>query len=164
MEISSSLLAAQVNYSRWASHKLLTYALTLPEEDLTRPLGNSHGSILKTFQHTYYGDRIWYSRLNNTPLPATDFADPDPGPGIANLDREWWPMLASFAEAARHCDPYGILRYKNLKGELMERPNWQVILHIVNHGTYHRGQVAAMMRQQGHHPPSTDLIYYYLEQ
>jgi len=45
----------------------------------------------------------------------------------------------------------------------MERPNWQANLHIVNHGTYHRGQIAALMRQQGHHPQSTDLIYYYLQ-
>lgn len=164
MQISSSLLATQIDFTQWASHKLLTYALTIPEEDLTRHIGNSHGSILKTFQHTYYADRIWFSRLNNTPRAGEDFEDPAPGPTLAELDRDWWPLLVSFEEVTRNADPMGIMRYKKLNGEPMERPNWQAILHIVNHGTYHRGQIAAMMRQQGHHPPGTDLIYYYLQQ
>ena len=164
MDISSSLLAAQMSYSHWASHKLLTYALTIPSEDLERHIGNSHGNIVQTFQHIYYGDRIWYSRLNGTPRPGTEFADPDPGPSISDLDRDWWPVLSAYEELVRNADPYGVLSYKTLKGQAFERPNWQTILHIVNHGTYHRGQIAAMMRQQGHHPPGTDLIYYYLEQ
>lgn len=163
MEISSSLLAAQLNFTKWASHKLLTYALTVPEEDLTRHLGNSHGSILNTFQHIYYGDRIWFSRLNNTPRPGSDFADPEPGPSLADLDRDWWPLLKDFEAVAKATDPSGVMHYKTLKGDPMERPNWQTILHIVNHGSYHRGQIAAMLRQQGHLPPGTDLIYYYLQ-
>ena len=164
MQISSSVLAMQVNYSHWASHKLLTYALTLPEEDVAKHIGNSHGSLLRTFQHTYYADRAWFHRLNNTPRPGSDFEDAGAGPSLAELDRDWWPLLTRFEQIARNGDPLGVLRYKNLKGEPFERPIWQVILHIVNHGTYHRGQIASMMRQQGHQPPSTDLIYYYLQQ
>ena len=160
MQISSSLLAAHAKYSRWASHKLLTYALTLSEEDTTQHIGNSHGSILTTFQHTYYADRIWLRRFEGA---VGEFEDPAPGPSLADLDRDWWPLLARFEEVAGTADPLSVLRYKNLKGEPFERPNWQALLHIVNHGTYHRGQIACMMRQQGHHPPSTDLIYYYVE-
>ena len=40
-------------------------------------------------------------------------------------------------------------------------PYWQVVLHLVNHGSYHRGQVATMLRQAGIKPPGTDLISYY---
>lgn len=161
MQISSSLLAAQVDYSRWASRKLLTYAFTLPDQDVTKHIGNSHGSILKTFQHTYYADRAWLGRFEGA---GAGFEDPSPGPSLADLNRTWWPLLTRFEEVARSGDPLGGLRYKNLKGVEFARPNWQAILHVVNHGTYHRGQLASMMRQQGHLPPSTDLIYYYLEQ
>ena len=160
MQVGSSLLAAQLNYSRWASHKLLTYALTIPEEDLTRHIGNSHGSIVKTFQHTYYADRAWLGRFENT---GGGFEDPPPGPSLTDLDRDWWPLLARFEEIARSGDALGVLHYKNLKGQPFERPIWQVVLHVVNHGTYHRGQIASLLRQQGHLPPGTDLIYYYLE-
>ena len=161
MQISPSLLAMQFNYSQWASHKLLTYALTLPDEDAVCHIGNSHGGILKTFQHIYYGDRVWLSRLNDAPQ---QFEDPAPGPTLVDLDREWWALLARFEEVAGQSDPTGVLRYKNLKGEPYERPIWQILLHVVNHGTYHRGQIASMMKQLGHQPPSTDLIYYYLQQ
>ena len=155
-----TMLATQMSYSRWASHKLLTYALTIPEEDLTRHLGNSHGSILKTFQHTYYADRAWLSRFEGA---GAGFEDPPPGPSLTDLDRDWWPLLTRFEEVARTHESLGVLHYKNLKGQAFERPIWQVILHVVNHGTYHRGQIASMLRQQGHFPPGTDLIYYYLE-
>ena len=154
-------LAAQVNYSQWASRKLLTLALTLPDEELTRHIGNSHGSILKTFQHTYYADRAWLSRIVGE---GAGFEDPAPGPSLSDLDHRWWPLLDRFEEALEQRKPTSILIYKNLKGQQFERPIWQVALHVVNHGTYHRGQVASMLRQLGHEPPSTDLIYYYLEQ
>lgn len=161
MQISSSLLATQVKYSHWATHKLLTYALTLPEEDAVRHIGNSHGNILKTFQHTYYADRVWLNRLE---YKSAGFEDPPPGPSLQDLDQVWWPLFTRYEELTRDADPVSVLHYKNLKGEAYDRPIWQVLLHVVNHGTYHRGQVASMMRQQGHQPPSTDLIYYYLEQ
>jgi uncharacterized damage-inducible protein DinB len=161
MQLSPEILAAQVNYSQWASRKLLKLALTIPDEEATRHIGNSHGSILKTFQHTYYADRAWLGRLEGT---TAGYEDAAPGPTLADLDRDWWPLLSRFEEVVTNLDPAGVLHYKNLKGEPFARPHWQVALHIVNHGTYHRGQIAAILRQLGHQPPSTDLIYYYLEQ
>ena len=163
MEISPSVLATHMNYSQWASRKLLDLALTLPEEETVRHIGTSHGSILKTFQHTYYADRVWLWRLEG--VPPQQFEDPAPGPSLAALDRDWWPLLTRFENWVKQCeDPMKPLSYKNLKGEPYERPIWQIVLHVANHGTYHRGQAASMMRQLGHHPPSTDLIYYYLGQ
>jgi uncharacterized damage-inducible protein DinB len=153
MQISASILAMQANYSQWASRRLLTLALTLPEEESR--------TFLKSFQHIYYADRVWLNRLKGEPQT---FEDPPPGPTLADLDLNWLPLLQRFEDFAAQCDPTGILAYKNLKGHPFERPIWQVILHIVNHATYHRGQIAAALRQLGHQPPSTDLIYYYLEQ
>jgi len=160
MEMSPHALGLQVSYSQWATSRLLTLARTLSDDEVTRHLGNSHGTILRTFQHTYYADRTWFGRLEGTP-PAS-FEDPAPGPSLGDLEHDWLSMLARMADFARHCDPMQILSYKNLKGQPFERPYWQVILHVVNHATYHRGQVASLMRQLGAQPPSTDLIYYYL--
>ena len=48
-------------------------------------------------------------------------------------------------------------------GETYTRPLWQPVFHMVNHSTYHRGQVVSLLRQMGYQPPSTDLIYYFIE-
>ena len=51
--------------------------------------------------------------------------------------------------------------YRDLKGNPYETPVWRIIAHLVNHDSYHRGQVVTMLRQLGHAPPGTDLILYY---
>ena len=113
MPITADILASEASYSLWASRRLLTLALTLPEEETTRHLGNSHGSILKTFQHTYYADRAWFARLEGK---GVGFEDPPPGPSLADLEANWLPLLARMAEYAKQCDPMANLAYKNLKG------------------------------------------------
>jgi uncharacterized damage-inducible protein DinB len=159
-EISPALLAGQLQYSEWASRKLLEYALTLPEERTSTPIPNSHGGILKTFQHTYYADRVWFCRVLDPPVPQV-FEDPAPGPSLKELDERWWKLLDNFIATVKARDPHSVISYKNLKGEAYSRELWQIVLHLANHGTYHRGQIASMMRQLGFQPPSTDLIYYY---
>jgi uncharacterized damage-inducible protein DinB len=51
--------------------------------------------------------------------------------------------------------------YQDLKGKSWTQPIWQVVLHVVNHGTHHRGQVSGFLRILGHTPPRLDLIEYY---
>jgi uncharacterized damage-inducible protein DinB len=152
-----SALAAHLRYSAWASKRLLDFAASVPGEHVERQIANSHGGILKTFQHIYYADRVWLSRMEGAP---TAFADPEPGPSLADLDSAWWPLLRRFAQWAAGQDPKRVIAYRNLAGEAYERTVHQVVTHVVNHGTYHRGQIAAMLRQLGHVPPYTDLIYF----
>lgn len=155
--VDASLMAHHLRYSKWATKRLADFAASVPEADLTREIGNSHGGILKTFQHIYYADRVWLSRMEGRPQ---EFADPEPGPGLAELQQNWWPLLDRFAAWAGAQDAQRVVEYRNLKGDPFAKPVWQIVLHVVNHGTYHRGQVAAMLRQLGHVPPYTDFIYY----
>jgi uncharacterized damage-inducible protein DinB len=53
--------------------------------------------------------------------------------------------------------------YKDTQGNAFSRPLWQLILHVVNHGTHHRGQVSGFLRAMGQTPPSLDLTAYYRE-
>ena len=56
------------------------------------------------------------------------------------------------------------IEYKSLNGQSSTSPYWQMIVHVVNHGTYHRGQVATMLRQLGATPAqSTDMIVFFRE-
>ncbi len=57
--VHPSALSEYFRYTEWATRRLLDFALTVPEEHVTRLIENSHGGILKTFQHIYYADRVW---------------------------------------------------------------------------------------------------------
>jgi uncharacterized damage-inducible protein DinB len=152
--VEPAALAAHLRYSAWASKLLLDFARTLPEADLTKPIPNSHGGILKTFQHIYYADREWLARMEGS--PPEPFEDPEPGPSLAELETAWPPLLDRLRRwASGERDPNRIS-----EDEDGAAPVYQVVLHLVNHGTYHRGQIAAMLRMDGHVPPSTDLIYF----
>jgi uncharacterized damage-inducible protein DinB len=151
--------AELVRYSAWASNKLLDFAITVPEQDVARAIPNSHGGVLKTFQHIYYADRVWLARLEHGPI---QFEDPAPGPSLADLDRLWWPLLDRLAARAGEYEPDTELPIKWYTGAYHSLKVYRILEHVVNHGTYHRGQIAAMLRQSGHTPPSTDLLFYQL--
>ena len=70
---------------------------------------------------------------------------------------EWWKALPEDAVSKK-------LRYKNLKGEPFEGRLWELVQHVVNHSSYHRGQVVTLLRQLGAKPPATDLVAYDREQ
>jgi len=53
------------------------------------------------------------------------------------------------------------ISYSDMSGNPWKQPLWQLILHVVNHGTHHRGQVSGFLRAMGHVPPKLDLVNYY---
>ncbi len=146
-----------VRYSAWASKRLLAFTIALPPEGLARAISNSHGDICRTFQHIYYGDRIWLAWLDRAELK--EFADPEPGPTLDQLDRLWWPLLDRLAICAQSEDAEQPFQHW-YNGETYMLARHTAVVHIVNHATYHRGQIAAMLRQRGYAPPSTDLVLY----
>ena len=74
-----------------------------------------------------------------------------------NLQSGWEAWAGSLTDG----DLERVAQYKALDGTPFESPVWQIVLHVVNHATLHRGQVMAMLRQLGAKPPATDLIYFY---
>ena len=154
-----------LDYTAWASGLLLDACAALPEEELNRERQASHGSLLGTLRHIYYADRVWYRRLAGAAGTQTPFRDPAPEPTLADLRRDWMPLLRKMRDwaAALGADELAAdLHYQNLKGDPFSASRWQILMHVVNHATLHRGQVIGMLRQSGHKPPTTDLIYFYL--
>ena len=144
-----------LRYSEWASRRLLDAALQLPPERFERDLGVANRSIRGTLEHIMMADRAWIGRvLGITIEPET-------------LETQW-PQIhqrwTDFAAGISDEDLTRVIAYKDLKGNPYETPLWQIVLHVVNHGTLHRGQVMAMFRQLGVAPPPTDLIFFYREQ
>jgi uncharacterized damage-inducible protein DinB len=151
------LVRNQIRYSGWASRKVLDAARALPPEDLTRSVGISHGSILNTLAHIHFADRIWYSRVID---PAEEVIKESDWPTLETR----WPEIQTKWEAwADSLDEAGLARavpYKGGGDRTYENAVWQVVMHVVNHATLHRGQVVGMIRQLGLKPPGTDLIFY----
>ena len=147
-----------LRYSAWASARILAAVTALPAEALTRDLSVSHESILKTLGHLQFADWIWYTR---TVAPFDR-----PAETLESIETAW-PDLAkkwiTFADALTDADLTKIVHYKSMDGKPFENVMWQVILHVVNHATLHRGQIMAMLRQVGVKPPATDLLFYYRE-
>jgi uncharacterized damage-inducible protein DinB len=160
--ISKDVLRLHFDYTAWATKLLLEASSQLNDEAIARDLQVSHCSVLETLRHIFYADRVWLSRLKGAPQ---SFKSPGEAPSLAELKEQWPGIWAGFQDVISglaDTELIEILHYVNLKGEAVEAPRWQVLLHVVNHATLHRGQVMAMLRQLGQQPPLTDLIYFYL--
>lgn len=133
-----------------------------PSEQLMKPLGGSHNSLYETVVHLYQADRIWLDRLEERP---TGKLDDYQAPGCMwELRDAWFDVHDRMIAFTKSLDAGGVDRviaYKNLAGQHFESPIWQIILHVVNHGSSHRGQVTFMIRQLGVKPTNLDLIRFY---
>jgi len=119
--------------------------------------------VLGTLVHTFAGDRVWLARFQKTPRPGySTEADYH----LAVLQTEWPALHIRWSEWADGLTDQQIranLDYKDMKGNPWSQPLWQLVLHVVNHGTHHRGQVSGFLRALGHTPPPLDLVVYYRE-
>jgi uncharacterized damage-inducible protein DinB len=161
MPVSAETLRLHLDYSFWASQRLLDAAQNLPSEQLTRDFETADRSVLGTLTHVFAGDRAWVARLEGNPRKT--FLDPDDR-NPATLQREWpivqqrWKQWAATLNDEAALAP---LAYVDFHGNSWEQPIWQIVLHVVNHGTHHRGQVVGFLRSMGYTPPPVDLHVYH---
>jgi len=96
-----------------------------------------------------------------TALPsAADFPDLDTvRRRFVEIDRN----LVDFAASLNADDLHRLVQYKTVAGAAQAQPLWQMLQHVANHSTYHRGQVTTLLRQLGAKATSTDLIAFYRE-
>ncbi len=154
-----------LNYHYWARDRMLDAVELLPAEQYTRDMGNSFRSIRDTLVHTYSAEWIWYSRWQrHSPagmLAPESFAD------AASLRATWRDHEEKMRTFFGGLDAAGIsqvIEYKSLAGLASASVLWHMLQHVVNHATYHRGQVTTMLRQLEAAPPrSMDLIAFYRE-
>jgi uncharacterized damage-inducible protein DinB len=156
-------LRTLLEYHYWARDRLLDALEALDSEQFTRDLGSSFKSIRDTVAHTYAAEWAWHSRWQgHSPtalLPADQFPD------VASIRAAWSAHEAKVRAFLDELGDSGITRvfdYKLLSGQPGSTPFWQMLQHVVNHASYHRGQVTTMLRQVGAAPPkSMDMIAFY---
>lgn len=154
-----------VDYNYWARDQLLEAVSALTPEQFTRDLGNSFSSVRDTIAHICDAESIWLSRWRGEqPL---GFRSADRIPDVAAARREWAELESMMRDVLEKLGPEGVQRtfeYKDMRGTKQSDPFWQMLQHVVNHGSYHRGQGTTMLRQLGAQPAkSMDMILYYRE-
>ncbi|MBZ5601887.1 MAG: DinB family protein [Acidobacteriia bacterium] len=140
-------------YSTWASRRILEAALAIPEEQRERDLGTSHKGVMHTLHHIVMADRNWLYRVLGEAPPAAGLIEEE----WPHLWKQWEEAAASWSDA----DLERVVEYRDLKGNAHRSRLDEIVLHVVNHATLHRGQVMGMLRQLSVAPPATDLIFYY---
>lgn len=156
-------LQTLVDYHYWARDRLLEAIEPLTAEQWRRDLGSSFKSIHETVAHIYAAEWAWHQRWQgNSPtalFPAEKLPD------VASVRGAWSELEARVRAFLAGLGEAGITRvfeYRLLNGSEGSSPFWRMLQHVVNHASYHRGQVTTMLRQVGAQPgKSMDLIAYY---
>jgi len=163
MFVSADVLREHLRYTAWASHRLVHAVEYLPADHLAHDFHTSERSILGTLVHVFAADRIWFSRIKGE-TGVSFVSEVDYNLHVLQID---WPLIydkwMEWAGALTDSDVREQISYHDLKGNPYVTPVWEIVLHVVNHGTHHRGQVSGFLRALGHTPPQLDLIRYYRE-
>jgi uncharacterized damage-inducible protein DinB len=161
MSVSADALRTHLDYNIWASQRLLQAVTRLTEEELNRDFGTADRSVLGALTHVCLAEQAWLARVTNNGNPQFPAET-----SLAKLQTEW-PALHERWKALTLglTDQSAVAEivYQDLKGRTWKQPFWQLALHVVNHGTHHRGQVSGFLRALGHPPPPLDLVFYYRE-
>lgn len=150
-----------IRYSGWASKKVLEAIQQLSSADRERENGSSHTSIAGTANHIFLAEQLWFERIHgNSPAAFRETT-------FARTETEWPALQAEWeqwVDGLTDSDTSRIVEYRLLNGSPGSSAVSQIVTHLVNHATLHRGQVVGMIRQLGIQPPATDILWYYREQ
>jgi uncharacterized damage-inducible protein DinB len=157
------LLFPFASYSAWANQQLLSLLLSLPTEEQQREVASSFNSLQKTVWHIWKAECTWWNRISQvatmeTPGEPTDHSMEVLSRGLILQDKAWM----NWVEDATDQTLQETLKYSNSKGDSFSQPIYQVVLQVLNHATYHRGQLVTMLREIGVEKiPPTDFILWF---
>jgi len=162
--IDLNTIQALYDYNRWANERVLDAVAKLTPEQFNKDLENSFRSVRGTLVHILSAEWIWLERWHGTSprsmLDAEQLSD------VAAVRERWAKVESQRAELIRSLTPErleSVISYVNVRGQTFAYPLWQMMVHVVNHSTYHRGQITTLLRQVGAKPVSTDLLRFYDE-
>jgi len=147
-------------YNKWANARLYRMACALPEEAYRRNVGAYFGSLHGTLNHLLTADRIWMRRLTGsgdhpTELNAIVCADLQ---SLRTARETQDERIVSFVETLEEAQLERQCDYRTLNGAPQKQPVGEILAHLFNHQTHHRGQAHTILSVLGVEPDSLDLL------
>jgi len=152
-------------YNAWANARILNAAAQItPEQFLLAPAAFPHGGLRGTLIHTLFAEWIWRRRWEgHSPI---GWLKPEDFPIFESLRTRWETeevALMGFVENVNESALNDVLHYSRTGGQARANILWHLMAHLVNHGTQHRSEAAAMLTEFGHSPGDIDFIVYLRE-
>lgn len=151
-------------YNQWGNKKILEAASKVTPEQFLAPASFPHGGLRGTLVHALFAEWAWRQRWEGT--SPTVRLKPDDFPTFESLRARWVDeekLLMAFIDNVTDERLNSKFSYKALDGTSHERILWQAMAHLVNHGTQHKTEAAAMLTDFGQSPGDIDLILYLIE-
>ncbi len=163
MELKS-YLTQLFDYTYWANKRYLAVAENLTEEQLFRQHGHSWGDVHGVLLHMSSSETVWLKRWRGgSPTAHLDRSD---FPTLAAVKANWQNLekeMRGFIAAHSKESLLKPLSYTSFNGETYTVPLWQMLAHVVNHETHHRGELAAMFALMNIPHPEEEIIQYFLD-
>jgi uncharacterized damage-inducible protein DinB len=158
-------LRTLVDYHYWARDRMLAAVEPLSAEQFLRDLGSSFPSVRDTLAHLHGAEWVWLLRCQGASptqhLPVDRFGD------LNAVRAAWADTEAGLRALVQELDDRGAERavaYRLFNGQTGTTRIGQLVQHLVNHGSYHRGQLSTMLRQLGARPAQPmDLVAFHRE-
>ena len=147
-----------MRYKQWANDLLFAAAKKLTEEELIAPRPIVFGSIIQTLSHTFAMDLVWQAHLQGLPHSFTT-RNPESDRSLENIlidQRKLDEWYVAYVDTLSRSDEDEIVDFNFIGGGAGTMSRRDILLHVVNHGTYHRGNVTGMMYECALEPPTTD--------
>ena len=152
------LLERYAAYNVWANHKLIFAMESLEDTAWFTEVPSSFNTLYKTVLHIWDAESIWWQRMKlqeRILIPSENFSGDfkELVSALLQQSRLWEDWVANASELSiTH-----VFQYQDRKRNVFKMPIYQMVHHVFNHGTYHRGQLVNMLRQLGETKvPSTD--------
>ena len=152
------------NYNYWANRRVLSAAERLSPEQLKQKQAPSWGSVLAILIHMRNAEWIWLNRwMGNSPVAFPSF---EQFPTLIALQQDWADVerqMMTFLTAQSADSLESEIEYTNTQGKTYQLRLWQMVVHLANHGTHHRGELAAIFSTVGVSHQEEDWLHYFLD-
>jgi uncharacterized damage-inducible protein DinB len=153
-----------IDYHVWAHNKVLHQLQTVTAGEWNKDLGGSFPSLHQLCKHLVSADYRWLQRWKGVPL--ANIPDTFVFESYTQVNAVWQPILEEMKTVSNHFFETGVnqpLSFTTAKGDAYSMPFWQTLYQVVNHGTYHRGQITNMLRMLNRQPVGTDILLFFAE-
>ena len=149
-------------YNEWANARLFGAVARTTPVQFAKDLGSGFPSLRDTLTHIVWGEWLWLQRWKG--ISPQTLSQPLEFPRGEVLRERWQHVTGEqrdFLDSLTADHLTSVVRYANLQGQPWEYPLWRQLYHVVNHSSYHRGQVSTLLRQLGASPAPTDFLVFH---